>query len=765
MRNWIVDHIHSTVGFEVKHMMVSKVRGQFDSFTADVEADDLTDLTTAKIAFKFEGNSINTRNRERDKHLKSADFFDVNNYPTIDFKSTTITKNGDSYKLTGDLTIKAITKSITFDVAFGGKATDPRGVEVYGYEAEATINRDEFGLTWNAALETGGVLVGKEVKILVELELNHPNHVLSNATIIKKPSLSKSEYLEHETESNKIHRMIAENLTDFILIINRNGVIQYVNPSLKKVLNGDVPSIQKSNFYKNIHPDEQDNVRNEIISYSGRTIKKSLKREFRFLHSEGYYLDVEADIVSINNPSFINYENELILVVMRDISERREAEKAIYQLAFHDHLTNLPNRRSFMNQLRSEVMDRKYSRSKLSVFFIDLDNFKQINDQWGHDAGDLVLKEAAERIQSVLRPTDIVARLGGDEFVVMLRDVHGEEDAINIVQMMLLQFQKPIGESDQEYPLTCSIGVANYPDHGESPEDLIQNADTALYYVKERGKNDYMIFNQQMEHQSLERRLLENALRQGIREQQFYLEYQPKVNMTSNKLMGMEALVRWNHPELGIISPGKFIPLAEESGLIVPLGEWILRESCRQASAWGALDVPPLTLSVNISVRQLVDRDFVDKLKTILQETGLNPRRLELEITESVLANIKSTIPILKEIKKLGIQISIDDFGTGYSSLSYIKELPIDTLKIDQSFVKDIHTNKESKEIAKAIINLASSIGLNVIAEGIELEEHVDELSKDGCILGQGYFYSRPLKVEAFEDYMTTNQESLYSLN
>ena len=367
----------------------------------------------------------------------------------------------------------------------------------------------------------------------------------------------------------------------------------------------------------------------------------------------------------------------------------------------------------------------------------------------------LYLKEAAKRIRSVIRPTDIAARFGGDEFVVMLKDVQDEKDVINC-RKDFKSVSKSYKQIWSRYTLTCSIGAANYPDHGESPEDLIKNADTALYYVKERGKNDFMIFNQQMEHQSLERRILENALRQGIKEQQFYLEYQPKMNMSTNELIGMEALVRWNHPDLGIIPPGKFIPLAEETGLIVPLGEWILRESCRQASAWQEKGYPSLFLSVNISVRQLEDLHFVDKVKTILHETGLNPKWLELEITESVLANVKSTIPVLKEIRKLGIHISVDDFGTGYSSLSYIKELPIDTLKIDQSFVKDIHTNKESKEIAKAIINLANSIGLNVIAEGIELKEHVDELSKDGYILGQGYYYSRPLKVEAFEDFMKT---------
>ena len=329
------------------------------------------------------------------------------------------------YKVAGDLTIKGITKLVTFDVAFGGKGTNPWGVEVYGYEAEATINREEFGLTWNAALETGGVLVGKEVKIKVELELNHQYSAFSKTSSQEMKSLIEKKQLKQKTTSNEIHRIIAENIIDMVLIIDRNGAIHYVSPSFKTVLNYDLPLLEMSNLFEKIQQDDQDRVRNEILSYCGRTIKRALKSEFRLRHEEGYYIDVEANIVSITDPSFSKNDNDLILVVMRDISERKEVEKAIYRLAFHDSLTNLPNRRSFMNQLRSEVMDRKLSKSKLSVFFIDLDNFKQINDQWGHDAGDLVLKEAAKRIQSVIRSTDIAARFGGDEFVVMLKDVQG----------------------------------------------------------------------------------------------------------------------------------------------------------------------------------------------------------------------------------------------------------------------------------------------------------------------------------------------------
>ena len=755
MKSWIVDQVHSTVGFEVTHLMISKVKGQFDAFTVNIEANDLKDLTTSTIIFQINSNSINTRNIERDKHLKSVDFLDIKNYPVIDFRSTSISKNENRYKLTGDLTMRGITKPVTFDVEFGGKALSQSGVEVYGFEAEATINREDFGLVWNAALETGGLLVGKEVKIKVELEINKLTSNLNTSSSQTQPLIDNKLWINH-TIDNDIHQIITKNITELVLVINKSGTIEYATPSFKKILKYDSPEIVHSNFFEKIHQDEQYAVKNEILSYISRTIKKTLKSEFRFLHKDGYYITVEANITGIKEGIVLDHDTELILVVMHDITERKEGERAIYHLAFHDPLTNLPNRRFFMNQLRNEVMDQKNSKSRLSVFVIDLDNFKSINDQWGHDEGDFVLKEAANKIQSVLRPTDFVARFGGDEFVALLKDVENDENAIAIAQRIINELQNPIQTSGQEYTVNCSIGLSFYPDHGDSPDVLIKNADIALYNVKEQGKNNFMLFNQLMIDQSLERRLLENALRQGIKEQQFYLEFQPKINLSTNELIGMEALVRWNHPELGIISPGKFIPLAEETGLIVPLGEWILKESCLQTIAWQKKGYPPLVISVNVSIRQLEDVHFVDKFKTILNETGLDPKWLEIEITESVLANAKSTIPILKEIQNLGIHISIDDFGTGYSSLSYIKELPIDTLKIDQSFVKDIHKDKESKEIVKAIIHLAHSIGLNVIAEGIEIKEHVDELKKDGDIFGQGYYYSRPLMAEAFEDFMKT---------
>lgn len=558
--------------------------------------------------------------------------------------------------------------------------------------------------------------------------------------------------IEELKKTNQIYQLILEKSTELFSLIDRNGMLHYISPSFKNLLEYDITLSNQKNLLDKVHPDDQAFVKKEIFSYCNRTLKKTLKLEFRIFHNKGHYISVEAEISWINEQSIS--KDDIMLIVMRDIHDRQEAEQAIYRLAFFDPLTNLPNRRSFMNKLQNEILESKLSGLKFTTLLININDFKLINEEWGHEIGDLVLKETANTIQSAVQQNGEAAHFGGDEFVVLLKNIENEQDLMKRLQDLLGKFENPLIIDDREYKITVGIGVVNYPEHGGSPEDLIKNADIAQRHIKENEKNDFMIFDQTIENQSLERRLLESALRKGISNQQFYLEYQPKMNMTTNVLYGMEALVRWKHPDLGIIPPGKFISVAEETGLIVPLGEWILRESCRQTKQWQDAGYPQLVVSVNVSVRQLADLKFMDKLEAILNETKLDPKWLELEVTESVLADVDRIVSILKEIRKRGIQISIDDFGTGYSSLSYIKELPIDTLKVDQSFVKDIHSNEESKAIAQVILNLANSMGLNVIAEGVELQEHVEELSKGGYILGQGYYFSRPLKVKAFEQFI-----------
>ncbi|MFD1779275.1 putative bifunctional diguanylate cyclase/phosphodiesterase [Fredinandcohnia salidurans] len=566
-------------------------------------------------------------------------------------------------------------------------------------------------------------------------------------------SISSKLAKQIEEEQNEKYRLIAENTTDLISLIEVDGTFQYASPSFEAILKYDLSSIRHLNLFDMIHPDDQAMVNKEIRIFCKR--KKTVRHiEIRIRDHKGDYIDIEASFSVIDKSSFS--KNDLILVVMRDIRFRKIFEQKIYHLAFHDSLTNLPNRRSFMNELNREILDRKHRAvsTKMSVLFIDLDNFKSINDQWGHDVGDQVLIEAARNIKDAIRPSDLVGRVGGDEFIVLLRDIKDEEDLKKYVTRILTKFNSPLSISGQEYIMTCSIGVATYPNDGDTSRELIKNADDALYNVKSKGKNHYLLFNSKIKNESLERRLLENALRMAIKEEQFYLEYQPKLNLSTRTLIGMEALVRWKHPELGTIPPGKFISLAEETGLIVPLGEWILRESCRQMKKWQEKGYHSLVISVNVSIRQLEDVNFINSVKKILKETDLDPKWLEMEVTESVFMDVNDAASILEEIRQLGIQISIDDFGTGYSSLSYLKHLPIDTLKVDASFIKDIHVNEESRAIVKSVLTLATTLGLNVIAEGIEIQEHVNELNKDGLLFGQGFYFSKPLNSQAFEEYL-----------
>ncbi|MFS0820353.1 putative bifunctional diguanylate cyclase/phosphodiesterase [Bacillus sp. 1P02SD] len=575
----------------------------------------------------------------------------------------------------------------------------------------------------------------------------------STQSYVDKSISSDIEKQKQVEEQNEKYRLIAENTTDLISLIEVDGSFQYTSPSFEAILNYDLSTITHLNFFDLIHPDDQAMVNKEIRIFCKR--KKTVRHiEIRIRDNKGEYIDIEASFSVIDKSSFS--KNDLILIVMRDIRFRKIFEQKIYHLAFHDALTNLPNRRSFMNELNREILDRKKlnTPSKMSVLFIDLDNFKSINDQWGHDAGDQVLIEAARIIKDAIRPSDLVGRVGGDEFIVLLKDIKDEEDLKKYVNQIITKFNSPITISGQEYILTCSIGVATYPNDGTASRELIKNADDALYNVKNTGKNHYLLFNSKIKNESLERRLLENALRNAIKEEQFYLEYQPKLNISTNQLIGMEALVRWKHPELGTIPPGKFISLAEETGLIVPLGEWIFRESCRQMKKWQENGYQSLVISVNVSIRQLEDPHFIKTVKKILKETDLDPKWLEIEVTESVFMDVNDAASVLEEIRQLGIQISIDDFGTGYSSLSYLKHLPIDTLKVDASFIKDIHVNEESKAIVKSVLTLATTLGLNVIAEGIEIQEHVNELNKDGLLFGQGFYFSKPLNSQAFEEYL-----------
>jgi diguanylate cyclase (GGDEF)-like protein len=433
----------------------------------------------------------------------------------------------------------------------------------------------------------------------------------------------------------------------------------------------------------------------------------------------------------------------------------------INKLAYHDPLTDLPNRRLFMNHLHFVFDETKQKGYMSAIMYIDIDRFKNINDTLGHNVGDCLLKAVGERLTESVRRQDMIARIGGDEFTVLLSLIDDVGDTIKIAEKIVDVFKQPFKLEGHELYVSPSIGIAIYPDHGHDPETLIKRADTAMYYAKEQRKNKYQIYAEKMDSQALERLNLENGLRKALNQNDFQLYYQPKVDIRSGQIIGMETLVRWHHPELGMISPAKFIPIAEETGFIVPLGEWILRMACKQNKKWQDAGYPPLQIAVNLSARQFKQDNFIQVISDILQETELEAKWLELEITEStIMDHVDDAVLKLDKLRTMGIRMSIDDFGTGYSSLSYLKSLPIDTLKIDHSFVRDIPFHADDMAIVKSIISMANALNLHVIAEGVETEEQMLFLHENGCYEGQGYLFHKPIPAEEFEKVMKENKKS-----
>jgi diguanylate cyclase (GGDEF)-like protein len=441
-------------------------------------------------------------------------------------------------------------------------------------------------------------------------------------------------------------------------------------------------------------------------------------------------------------------------VVGRDISERKLAERTIQTMAFYDTLTGLPNRNKFKQHL-NEVLNRSESEM-LAVLFLDLDRFKIINDTKGHSTGDLILQKVACRLEDCVLKEGMVSRQGGDEFIILLENTN-KERVTQLAQRIIDDFSHPFEVHCEEFFVTPSIGISLYPCDGENEEALIKNADTAMYKAKDLGKNNFYFYSSSLHGSSHRKMELENRLRKAFELEQFELYYQPQVNLKTGKIVGIEALIRWHDPENGFISPSEFIPLAEESGFIVPLGKWVLRKACEQRKAWLLAGFQELPIAVNVSVRQFQDDNLVEYVGEMLREIGLDGKYLELEITESIMQNVEKSTVILKQLKGLGIQLSMDDFGTGYSSLSFLNHLPIDKIKIDKSFVDDILYHPSQGMMVKTIIDMGNNLNFAVIAEGIETEEQVEFLIRNRCEIGQGFFFSEPLPDKQMEEFLFKN--------
>lgn len=434
-----------------------------------------------------------------------------------------------------------------------------------------------------------------------------------------------------------------------------------------------------------------------------------------------------------------------VMGISRDITERKRAEEIILHQAYHDALTNLGNRRLFMDRLTQALPRVTWHNRHVAVLFLDLDHFKSINDALGHSVGDRLLQAVGDRLTGCVRQGDTVARLGGDEFAIVLADVARASDVQKVAQKVIDAFSQPYLLEGREFFTTTSIGISIYPNDAQDPESLVKNADVAMYRAKRHGRNNYQHYSPDMNAQALERLAIETSLRHALEREELFLEYQPQVDLGTERIIGFEVLLRWLHPDLGRMPPGAFIPLAEESGLIVPIGEWVLRTACAQCKGWQAAGLPPIQVAVNVSPRQLRHHNLLRVVDRTLKETGLDPHFLELELTESFMQDAEEAIYLLSELQSLGVRISIDDFGTGYSSLNHLKRYPIHKLKVDQSFVRDIDHDPHDRAIVKAIIALAHSMNLKAVAEGVETEEQLAYLHSLQCDEAQGYFLGRPM--------------------
>jgi diguanylate cyclase (GGDEF)-like protein/PAS domain S-box-containing protein len=449
-----------------------------------------------------------------------------------------------------------------------------------------------------------------------------------------------------------------------------------------------------------------------------------------------------------------------------DITERKQHEAVLEHQASHDSLTGLPNRSLLRDRIEQAIVKAQRDSHLVAVVFVDLDHFKLINDSLGHHVGDRLLLEVADRLIACVRSHDSVARQGGDEFVLVLTELHEENEILAIVSRLLEVISQPWMDEGQEYGLSCSVGISCYPQDGGDPDALLRCADAAMYKAKESGRSTYHFYTPELNQAISERLELENSLRHALEREEFRVYYQPRIDVASGRIIGAEALIRWDCPGKGIIPPDSFISIAEETGLIIPIGQWILEEACRQNSAWQRAGLPPINVSVNLSPIQFRHTGLVQAVASALAQAGLHPAFLELELTESFVMHDAERINVaMKSLKTLGVDIAVDDFGTGYSSLSYLKRFPVDRLKVDKSFVRDIDSDPDDAAIVRAIITLGHALGLKVVAEGVETLAHLEFLRQHGCDELQGYYFSRPIPALEMEALLCTGGASQTDMN
>jgi diguanylate cyclase (GGDEF)-like protein/PAS domain S-box-containing protein len=565
--------------------------------------------------------------------------------------------------------------------------------------------------------------------------------VLTDITELKK--------IEHALETSEARfRALTESAMDIVTIIDAEGIIQYQSPSVKHLLGFDPEQMVGLKPFEMVHRDDVGALKQSFESLLTRGPGAQTEKpiEFRIRNRDGNWRTLESmGKNNLDNPSIRG-----LIVNTRDVSDRLAIQQRMQHLAYHDSLTGLPNRSLLQDRVAQALSRAGRTKKNLAVMFIDIDNFKNINDTLGHDVGDELLREIAKRLTRSVRQHDTIARQGGDEFIVLLEELDGQSGATRIAQKILDALRTVFVVGGMEQHVSGSIGLALFPQDGHDPQTLLKNADTAMFHGKSLGKNTYQFFTHKMNIAVKRRAELESSLRVAVKEADFVLHYQPQIDLNSGEIVAVEGLIRWNSVENGTLMPGDFIPLAEETGLMSEIGEWVLREGCRQAKEWQDMGLPPRRMAINISARQLNDKGFFNMVAQVLAETGLDAKYLELEITESqVMRQAEGSIMLLNQLADMGIHLAVDDFGTGYSSLSYLKRLPIGKLKIDQSFIRDITVDPNDTAIVVAIINMSKSLNLDIIAEGIETAGQLTLLRAKGCGIGQGYYFSVPMSAAA----------------
>lgn len=538
-------------------------------------------------------------------------------------------------------------------------------------------------------------------------------------------------------------RSVVQHSSDVIMILDADSVIRYVSPSVERIFGYPGDELTGVKLTDTAHPEDAALVAAFLRGVS-QNPDVTAPAEWRVKHPDGAFSHAESIGTNLLDDPNVGG----VVITTRSINERKALEAQLTHQAFHDPLTKLANRTLFRNHVERALLLARRHRRPLAVLFLDLDNFKTINDSLGHAAGDCLLTAVAERLRSCVRQSDTTARIGGDEFAVLLEDGPQPYDAVTISGRIIDEMSRPFTLENREVMAGISVGIAVSESGAENADELLRNADVAMYGAKGGGKGRYQLFENEMHTLLLARMEMEADLRRAIRQEEFVLQYQPIITLETLRITGVEALVRWNHPERGLIGPQRFIPLAEETGLIVPLGKWVLAEACRQARSWQAQQTGgrPLMITVNLSGHQLQQPELINDIAEVLCCSGLEPDSLVLEITESMMMqDTEATLAKLLKLKSFGVRLAIDDFGTGYSSLSYLQRLPVDTLKIDKSFVDKVGKGLEDSAVARAIITLGDTLNLRTVAEGIERPEQLKALQALGCEMGQGYYFAAPL--------------------